>query len=319
MAITPQRISVKFFASPDPAAQLDATPVIGVFHRFIRDATLEGLLFDVADYRHVPNGPGVILIGHEVDYGIDSSDGYTGLLTLRKRFGQQALADVLRDTLRKAIAAVAAIEAHGGTGLRFSLDSFELQILDRLSAPNDAEHYAAAKAEVEPVIGELYQGLVCEIDSASERYGRDARTALSIVVHSPGAPDAKTLLDRLPEAPAALAQPAAAAPKQSDWDIEVEDLKRLREEGANFRLIDVRNPDEFDAANLGGELIPLDTLEAKLSELPVDDHYVVHCETGGRGAKAVKAMRGAGFTNSWNLNGGLRAWSAGIDPDATGS
>jgi adenylyltransferase/sulfurtransferase len=99
----------------------------------------------------------------------------------------------------------------------------------------------------------------------------------------------------------------------------VDDLRRLLDEGADFRLIDVRNPDEFDAANLGGDLIPLDTLEARLAELPKDEHYVVHCENGVRSAKAVKAMRRAGFSNSWNLNGGLAAWSAGIDPDASGS
>jgi sulfur-carrier protein adenylyltransferase/sulfurtransferase len=106
-------------------------------------------------------------------------------------------------------------------------------------------------------------------------------------------------------------------PIQSPWDISVEDLKRLRDEGADFVLVDVREPHEYEICHLDGELIPLGTLPARLGELDRDAHIVVHCRSGGRSAKAVEMMRGAGFKNAWNLNGGILAWIERIDPSLT--
>jgi sulfur-carrier protein adenylyltransferase/sulfurtransferase len=104
---------------------------------------------------------------------------------------------------------------------------------------------------------------------------------------------------------------------QSPWDISVEDLKRLRDENADFVLIDVREPHEYEICHLDGKLIPLRTLASRLGELDPHAHIVVHCRTGGRSASAVKAMRGAGFDNAWNVNGGIIAWIDRIDPSLT--
>ena len=81
----PRRVSVKFFANPQPGSALDLAPYIGLFHQFIQEKSVEGLLIDVADYTHVPDGPGILLVGHDVDYGIDLAGGRAGLLTVRKR------------------------------------------------------------------------------------------------------------------------------------------------------------------------------------------------------------------------------------------
>ena len=105
--------------------------------------------------------------------------------------------------------------------------------------------------------------------------------------------------------------------KQSEWDISVEELERLRGSGAVFRLIDVREPREYEICNLGGELIPLGTLGGSLAELPRDAHIVVHCRSGASSAQAVAAMREAGFENVWNVNGGILAWIDRIDPSLT--
>jgi len=104
---------------------------------------------------------------------------------------------------------------------------------------------------------------------------------------------------------------------QSPWDISVEELKRLRDEGADFTLLDVREPREYEICHLDGELIPLGTLAGRLDDLDQHAHIVVHCRSGGRSANAVKAMRGAGFENVWNLNGGILAWIDRIDPSLT--
>ncbi len=192
--MTPKRVSVKFFAGPDPAAPLDLRPVLGLFHRFIQQKSLEGLLIDVADYAHVPEGPGVVLIGHEVDYGLDLAGGRAGLLTTRKRAAGLPLEEVLRDTLRKALLAVVAIERDGSTGLHFETGALEIQLVDRLAAPNSPEAFEAARAEIAPLLASLYGGSAPEIRRA---HAEDGRRALALAVAVRDALAAEELLGRL--------------------------------------------------------------------------------------------------------------------------
>ena len=106
-------------------------------------------------------------------------------------------------------------------------------------------------------------------------------------------------------------------PAQSPWDISVEELKQLRDDAADFVLLDVREPHEFEICHLDGQLIPLGDLPGRLGELDRDAHVVVHCRSGGRSAKAVEILRGAGFENAWNVNGGILAWIDRVDPSLT--
>ena len=101
---------------------------------------------------------------------------------------------------------------------------------------------------------------------------------------------------------------------QSPWDISVEELKRLLDESAEFVLLDVREVAEYEIANLDGRLIPLGELGGRLEELDREAHLVVHCRSGKRSATAVEVLRGAGFENAWNVQGGILAWAARIDP-----
>lgn len=102
--------------------------------------------------------------------------------------------------------------------------------------------------------------------------------------------------------------------KQSEWDITVEHLNELREQGAEFVLVDVREPAEYEKVNLGGRLIPLGQLASRIDEIEVEAHVVVHCKSGGRSAKAVEILRASGFGNAWNVQGGMLAWVERIDP-----
>ena len=104
---------------------------------------------------------------------------------------------------------------------------------------------------------------------------------------------------------------------QSPWDISVEDLKKLRDEGADVVVLDVREPREYQICHLDGKLIPLGQLASRLDELDPKAHIVAHCRSGGRSANAVKVLRAAGFENAWNLNGGILAWIERIDPSLT--
>ncbi|MFN7098429.1 MAG: rhodanese-like domain-containing protein [Gammaproteobacteria bacterium] len=90
-------------------------------------------------------------------------------------------------------------------------------------------------------------------------------------------------------------------------------LKQMMDDKVDFMLIDVREPDEFAICNLGGTLIPLNTLPSKLAELDKEKYYVVHCKLGGRSQRAAEVMKAAGFQYVANLVGGIDAWAKTID------
>ena len=301
----PQRLAVKLplddVASRRGAQPVDFGRVLALFHRFIQTRALEGLLIDVADYSHVPDGPGVMLIGHDVDYAVDLTEGQPGLRVVRKRCAGLELRDGVRDALRKALVAIRAIEADGSTGLAFSTGALTLQLVDRLQYASDAASHARAAAALEPLLGEVF-GAVKLAPASLADAGRPLTLRASVCEPSPPA----HLLERLGGAP-----PLAEA---TAWDISVEELARLRTSGAEVVLLDVREPHEYAICNLGGASIPLVTLAGRLEELDRTAHVVVHCKTGARGAQAVRALREAGFANAWNVTGGILAWIERIDP-----
>jgi rhodanese-related sulfurtransferase len=79
---------------------------------------------------------------------------------------------------------------------------------------------------------------------------------------------------------------------------------------ADARLLDVREPDEWDAGHIEGALhIPLADLPARVDELPAEEALVVVCRTGGRSSRAVAWLVGNGY-DAVNLDGGMGAWAA---------
>ena len=97
-------------------------------------------------------------------------------------------------------------------------------------------------------------------------------------------------------------------------DMTVEELKRRLDAGDNLFVLDVREPHEYQIANIGGHLIPLNDLPKRIGELDRSREIVVHCKLGGRSAKAVDFLRQSGFTNVHNLGGGISAWAERVDP-----
>jgi adenylyltransferase/sulfurtransferase len=92
------------------------------------------------------------------------------------------------------------------------------------------------------------------------------------------------------------------------------ELKRRRDAGDRFTLLDVREPWENQIASLGGQLIPLGELPKRLSELDREADIVVHCKAGGRSQQAAELLRQQGFAHVENLAGGITAWTNEIDP-----
>lgn len=97
--------------------------------------------------------------------------------------------------------------------------------------------------------------------------------------------------------------------------ITVEDLKKLREEKKKHFLLDVREPDEHEAARIeGAALIPMGEIPRRLGELPKDCELIVHCHHGGRSARVVGFLQAQGYQHAKNLEGGIDAWSERVDP-----
>lgn len=116
-------------------------------------------------------------------------------------------------------------------------------------------------------------------------------------------------------------QPAAAGvPQALDWEITPLQLKQRLDGGERVTLIDVREPHEWQIANLeshGARLIPLGQFAGRIGEFNPNEEIVVHCKMGGRSAKAYDAMKKAGFTKLKNLKGGILAWADQVDRTMT--
>ncbi len=98
-------------------------------------------------------------------------------------------------------------------------------------------------------------------------------------------------------------------------EITVQELKIWKDTHKTFQIIDVRETFEYEAANLGAELIPLGNIALEAHKINDDMPVIIHCRSGARSAAAIAALEKAhGFTNLYNLKGGIKAWAAEIDP-----
>ena len=94
------------------------------------------------------------------------------------------------------------------------------------------------------------------------------------------------------------------------------ELKKKLDDEEDFQLIDVRQPDEYAFAKIeGAKLIPLGEILGRMGELNPEKEVVIHCKMGGRSARAIEALRAAGYSGPLkNLRGGITAWSNEVDP-----
>jgi adenylyltransferase/sulfurtransferase len=105
--------------------------------------------------------------------------------------------------------------------------------------------------------------------------------------------------------------PMSAAP----LEITVEEASRLLAGPNPPVLIDVREPDEFVVCRIeGARLVPMNTVAARLAEIPQDRPVLVQCHHGGRSMKVTQFLRAKGFAQVSNLQGGIEAWSLRVDP-----
>jgi hypothetical protein len=186
------KFGIKFFAAD--AEGIDVLKLIPIYHRWIQQNALDELLIDVADYSHVPAGPGVMLIAHEGNYALDETGHERGVVyySKHKLAGEmpERFARVARKALRAAQLMSEDAELDGtlklqGNGLQFFAN-------DRLAAPNTDAAYAEIEPALETFLDRLYAGMPYTLLREA-----DPKERLSVRVQAEGPVALETLLARL--------------------------------------------------------------------------------------------------------------------------
>ena len=92
------------------------------------------------------------------------------------------------------------------------------------------------------------------------------------------------------------------------------ELKAMMDNQEDFQLIDVREPHEADICNIKGTLIPMNEIPDHIEEIAKDKPVIIHCRSGARSGRIIEYLeQSQGFTNLYNLKGGILAWADEID------
>ena len=185
-----ERFCIKFFTRPQ--SDIDEARLIEIFHEWIRLHKLEGTLIDVADYRHVPHGPGVMLISHEINYSMDLGDGQMGIYAQRKLGEGDANQDRMVDLARAAATFGQLLEndARMADKVSFEGGKFHFMANDRLQAPNTDAAFSALQPDLEAAAARLYPGQTVSVT----RLENDPRDRLTVVIEVGQATDISALV-----------------------------------------------------------------------------------------------------------------------------
>jgi hypothetical protein len=187
-----QHINVKLFVKNPEAIDLEA--LVPVFHSWIQNQGPGELLLDVADYRHVPSGPGIVLIGHEGNYGLDNADGRLGVRYNRKAALEGTNHDRLVQAARAALKACQRLESEPRLAgkIHFVGREIAISLNDRLLATNTPETLAAAEPDIRAFLSTLFG----EADYTLSQ-PQDSRRVFSVRITSSQAFSTSELLDNL--------------------------------------------------------------------------------------------------------------------------
>jgi hypothetical protein len=163
-----QHVNIKIFARS--AEGVNLSEAIPVFHRWIQSRDLPELLIDVADYAHVPAGPGVVLIAHEANYSLDNNAHRLGLLYNRKAAGSGTPQEQLSQAYDSAVAASRRLEDEPEFRGKLKFNSGELELIlhDRLLYPNTDGTWQQIEPEVKHFLDDVFKGNVYTITRATD-------------------------------------------------------------------------------------------------------------------------------------------------------
>lgn len=185
------RLGIKVFAGAGNPAPL--TDFIPLFHRWIQQSLLDELLIDVADYSHVPDGPGIVLVGLDGNYGVDETGGRRGLLYYLKRPLDGSVEGQVEIACRRALTACRLLEqdAQAG-GIGFGTGELQFIANDRLAAPNTGETFAETEPLLRKLASRLYPG--AEVTLAHDP---DPKERFTVTLKSSAPAPVEELLSRI--------------------------------------------------------------------------------------------------------------------------
>ena len=183
-----QHINIKFFLENPETVNL--ADYAAVFNSWIQKQGLEELLIDVADYLHVHNGPGIMLIGHEADYSLDNRAGRLGLLYNRKEQLDGTTQEKFAQAVRATLTAAQILEKENG--LKFNASEVQVIVNDRLLIPNTAETFIALGTDLKAFFSTLYNGAEYTL-----AHHTDPRERFTVNVKTESNFDVETLLKNL--------------------------------------------------------------------------------------------------------------------------
>jgi hypothetical protein len=189
------KLTIKLFTETDPFAPTEFIPV---FHRWIQNQSLPNhLLIDVADYAHVPAGPGTLIVASEANIHMDRSENRLGLLYVRKQPipGATTFAEELRGTLAETFKAAIKLQAEPEftSKLKFNTSELSIRLNDRLQAPNDDHTLEKFKKDFDTLATTLFGPSPFII----EHYKPSPLTLFEIRIKAGDAPPLKRLLERI--------------------------------------------------------------------------------------------------------------------------
>ncbi|MDP2606387.1 MAG: hypothetical protein Q8S00_27920 [Deltaproteobacteria bacterium] len=185
-----QKIEIKFFAVEREPVPLSA--FIDLFHGWIQAS--DGVYHDVADYSHMHQGPGIVLVAPDFYVSVDETGGRRGFLFSQKAplegTNQERLARVFQSALEncRRLQAEPALQRK----IEFRFDEFEITFNDRLLAANGEESYQALKAEIEPFVSRLFGGAPGSLQQES-----DARRRVRLRIQATAPVDLAALLSHV--------------------------------------------------------------------------------------------------------------------------
>jgi hypothetical protein len=172
-----RRVCAKLYAAR--ATGITDDVFVPLFHEWIQQRALPGVLLDVADYTHVPDGPGVILVGHSTTFALDRGDGRFGLLAQRRRPDSNtssAISSVVRELFDVAKRLEADKRLAGA--LVFDRSVLRIEVNDRLHASNTD----ASFEDLAPIARHAIAEVLGSSAPAVERVENDPRDRLALIV-----------------------------------------------------------------------------------------------------------------------------------------
>jgi hypothetical protein len=186
------KFGIKFFAAG--AEKIDILKLIPIYHRWIQQSSLEDLLIDVADYSHVPAGPGVMLIAHEGNYALDETGHERGVVYYSKQPVAGELPERFARVASKALKAARLMSEDAELEGALKVPGNRLQFFanDRLVAPNTEASYAELEPALKAFLDKLYAGAKYTVTREA-----DSKERLAVRVETDSEVPPETLLARL--------------------------------------------------------------------------------------------------------------------------